>query len=107
MEPNEFAHVPDNVRSLIEHVGIVNTEEMEPDLRALIERFSNGDCMTCGAELGSTTVVIVNAKGITAMYCSGPCLQDMGVLGWLEEHYQDVLDGVKFRGGSGDEPEPS
>lgn len=99
-------NVPDNIKILVDTLGIVDTEGMEPDVKALIERFSDGDCMTCGAALGGNTVAIVHNKGITAMYCSGPCLQDMGVLGWLEEHYQDVLDGVKFRGGQVDADGP-
>lgn len=102
MDLEEFEGVPDNIKSLVESIGVIGTDALEPDVRDMVERFVHGDCMTCGTKLGSNTVVIINKVGITAMYCGGACLSDMGVMGWLEEQYQDVMDNVQFRGGKGD-----
>lgn len=97
--------MPDNVRSLFEVVGVIDTTDLEQGVQAILAPLEAGKCMTCGSPLGETTVIIINNKGITAGYCGGPCMQDMAVLGWLQEEHDDVVDRVKFRGGQGDQPE--
>lgn len=94
-----FEHVPANVASLIEHVGIIESEGLEDDVNELVDRGRAGCCMTCGTELGSDIILVVNKRGVVGLYCGGACLSDMGIMGWLEEQYQDVVDRVKFRGG--------
>lgn len=94
-----LANVPDNVRSLFEIIGVIDTSDSSEDIQQIVAPLEEGMCMTCGTQLGETTVVIVNNKGITAGYCGGPCMQDMAVLGWLQEEHDDVVDRVRFRGG--------
>ena len=94
-----FDNVPANVGSLIEQVGIVAPEGLEDDVNELLEKIRSGYCMTCGTELGGDTLLFINKRGIVAAYCGGACASDMAVLGWLEEHYDDIMTNVKFRSG--------
>ena len=96
-----FEDVPSNLISLIEHVGLV-TDHLEGDSLTAYEPLTQGKCMTCGSKLGELTVLFVHTRGIVAGYCSGPCIQDMAVLGWIQEQHDDIVDGINFRGGRGD-----
>jgi hypothetical protein len=97
LDLSEFDGVPANIISLVEAVGIPDAPEQEDDVRELMERFAYGNCMTCGAKMGKDTAAIVNKRGVVGMYCGGPCLQDMGILGYLEEQHGDVIDRIRFR----------
>jgi hypothetical protein len=89
---------------LIEHVGFVDKELGEDELE-MYRPVTEGRCMTCKGPLGEQTVFFVTHNGIVAGYCSGPCVQDMAILGWLQEQHEDIVDNINFRGGRGDVPE--
>lgn len=97
--PDEFPLVPDNVRSLIEQVDFLDTSELPDDISQVLAPAVAGFCMTCGAQLGNETALIITKRGINAAYCGGPCMQDMAVLGYLQEAHDDIKDRVAFRGG--------
>jgi hypothetical protein len=99
-----FEGVPDNMRSLIEHIGFI-TKELDDDEAEVYGPLLGGRCMTCHSPLGDQTIFFVTANGIVAGYCGGPCVQDMAVLGWLSEQHDDIVDNINFRGGRGDQPE--
>jgi hypothetical protein len=105
--PDPFQHVPDNMRSILDHIEFVPEDELSDDMNAVLAPARHGHCMTCKGELGDTTTIIVTKHGIVAAYCSGPCVQDMAVMGFLQEAYDDIVDAVKFRGGEGDGQEGS
>lgn len=92
--------VPDAVRDVWDHFHeTVHVPEDQPkDVQSIYERGANGQCMTCGKSLGEESLVHVNALGIVAIYCSHKCNQDMDVLGWLAQQYDDIKEGVEFRG---------
>lgn len=89
---------------------IINTVEFCPppenDTQEIYNVLLSGKCMACRNTLGTDTVLLLNKRGVVAGYCSGPCVQDIAVLGWLQEQEQDVVDSIQFRGGRGDTPEP-
>lgn len=95
--------VPEGVKTILDAVDLVdlgsNATEHE---QHMYERIENGHCMLCNAELGSTTTLIINARGVLMVFCGGACFSDMQVMGWLMEKYDDLVDQVKFRGGEGD-----
>ena len=100
----EFDGVPNNLRSLIKIVGFIDTE-LDEGMTEAYAPLTRGQCMTCHSPLGGNTVLFVTSKGIVAGYCSGPCVQDHAVLGWIQEQHDDLIDSISFRGGRGDEPE--
>jgi hypothetical protein len=100
-DPDVFEDVPSNVRTLIEAIGFVD-DMLEGDMLEVYRPLTEGKCMTCGSKLGETTILFVTHQGIVAGYCGGPCVQDMAILGWLQEQHEDITDGIKFRGGAGD-----
>lgn len=106
--PRPPDHVPDgvpaNVATLLQSIGIIDEELVGDDANEMLEALRRGFCMTCGCELGEQVVILVNNRGIVAGYCSGPCLQDQAVLGWIQEQHDDIVDSINFRGGKGDEP---
>jgi len=102
---NTFAEVPVELQTLFLDPGIIATDDLDADANEITAHMRAGTCMTCQATLGSSTVLIVNKKGIGAAYCGGACLQDMAVLGWLQEETSDIVDRVQFRGGHTDDAE--
>lgn len=101
--------VPDNVREVFEHFGDVHIPEgrLDEAIRKIYELGNEGKCMLCEGELGGETIVKVNVVGIDQVYCSHRCDNDMVLLGYLSQQYDDVKERVDFRGGSGaDEPAP-
>jgi hypothetical protein len=86
---------------LIEAVGFID-KELDEDEAEMYLPFTEGRCMTCKTPLGPQTLLFVTVNGIVAGYCSGPCAQDLAVLGWIQEQHDDILDGINFRGGRGD-----
>jgi hypothetical protein len=82
-------------------VGFVD-KDLEGDELGMYLPLTQGLCMTCRGPLKSQTVFFVTHNGIVAGYCSGPCVQDMAVLGWLQEQHGDIIDSIEFRGGRGD-----
>jgi len=105
-ESDPFAEVPENVRSLIDLVGWADVSD-ENHKEVLEERCKNGKCMTCKGTLGQQTILVIDTVGILTAYCTPPCFQDMSVLDWLGETYDDIVQQVRFRGGeiAADEPE--
>ncbi len=94
--------VPANVATLMQSVGIIEEDQVGDDANEMLDPLRNGYCMTCGCELGAQIVILINNRGIVAGYCSGPCLQDQAVLGWIQEQHDDIRDNIRFRGGKGD-----
>lgn len=91
--------VPDAVAEVLAHFNGVHVPEEEPDeVKAIYERGRNGQCMTCEGELAEQTLVCVNVLGVVQVYCSHKCNQDMNVLGYLRQQYDDIQEAVQFRG---------
>lgn len=80
---NEEVHVP---------------EDVPKEVAGVYERGNEGRCMLCGGVLAEQSIVHVNVVGICAIYCSHKCNQDMDVMGWLTQAYDDMKEGVEFRG---------
>jgi hypothetical protein len=99
---DQFAGVPNNVRSLIEQIGFMG--ELEGDIEEIYDRARNGHCMTCTARLGKDTLLFITHHGIVSAYCCGACAQDLAITGFLQEQMDDIRDNVQFRAGHGDEP---
>lgn len=104
--PDLNADVPEAVRDVFEHFGEVHVPETLPkEVQEVYERGLEGNCMMCGAELGAETIVLVNIVGICQVYCSHKCDQDMNVMGWINEQYDDLKERVEFRGRGGTDGE--
>lgn len=100
--------VPETVRAVFEHFGDVYLPEDQPsEMTEIYERGNKGKCMLCHAPLGKETIVKVNLTGINQVYCSHKCDQDMQLLGYLAEQYDDVKERVDFRGQSRADSAPS
>ena len=98
-----FEHVADSLKMLVDGVGLIEEEFADGDLEHVYQRLRAGTCMTCESELGEDTVLFVSRRGIVGGYCGGACMQDIAVMGWLQEQFDDIQDGIKFRGGKGDQ----
>lgn len=106
-------NVPDEVRDVWIHFGGVTVPDV-PDkaeraiyMRAAGEYNDAGEtlkepcCMMCGGALGEETVVIVTAVGISQIYCTHTCNQDMMILGYLSQAYDDRKEAMELRGSLG------
>ena len=104
--PELDADVPEAVREVFEHFEDVHVPENLPkEVRSVYERGLAGRCMMCGGRLGEETIVLVNVVGINQVYCSHKCDQDMNVMGYLTQEYDDLKERVEFRGAGGTEGE--
>lgn len=103
VQPNLGDNVPDNVVELVEAIGLFIPDEMTSEEQEIYNRGVQGQCMTCGAELADTTMIVLNRAGVVMMYCGGACYSDMQVMGWLIEQHGDIVSAVKFRAGGADE----
>ena len=99
--------VPFPIRSIVADCGgITVPKEESPAEREVFDRAREGRCMTCGAELGEHTMIVVTHSNVVMLYCSGMCYTDMQVLGFIQEVHEDVVQRIKWRGsGDGDGPE--
>jgi hypothetical protein len=100
--------VPDAVSDVWVHFNeaVAVPGNVPKEVKKIYEAGSEGKCMTCGGVLKEQTIVHVNALGICAIYCSHKCNQDMDVMGWITQQYDDIKEGVEFRGaGNPDRPE--
>lgn len=103
------AGVPEPVRDVWAHFHetVYVPPDVPKEIAAIYEAGSEGRCMLCMGVLNEETLIHVNALGICAIYCSHKCNQDMDVMGWLNQQYDDLKEGVEFRGdpGAADTPE--
>jgi hypothetical protein len=98
-------NVPDNIRDLILTIGIAIPVSMSIEERKIYDAMLEGGCATCTKPVGKGTLIVIGRQGIGGMFCSGKCMADMHVMGWLQETHEDVRQAIEFRGGAGDEPE--
>lgn len=94
--------MPELLEEICQQIGIHVPEHLSKDERPLYARMLNRQCVTCGAALGSRSMLVVNALGVVMVFCGGACYTDMQVQGWLQETYDDIVDKIKFRGGAAD-----
>lgn len=80
-------------------------DEPEASEDEVYQRAIKGHCMTCDGTLGPLTMMVINQAGIVMIFCSGQCLSDMQVVGWLEEKYEYIVNTIKYRGGKVDPEE--
>jgi hypothetical protein len=93
------AGVPESVREVFEHFEQVTVPKgVAKEMAKIYEYGNKGKCMLCHAPLGEETIVKVNVVGIDQVYCSHKCDQDMQLLGYLSQQYDDVKESVDFRG---------
>lgn len=112
--------IPEEVEELLEDKGIfvpndvrevVDGDEAEAgSVPYIYQRALKGYCMCCDGELGKDTLIVVGAPftdavveetHVVLVFCSGACMTDMHVKGWLQQKYDDIQQQVEFRGGAG------
>jgi hypothetical protein len=96
-----YAGLPANMQAVLE--GIPFVVPADEDEARIYARGQTGHCMTCNAELGDDTMIVLASTGLLFVACGGACLTDMQVIGWLQEQFKDISDRVQFRGGGADE----
>lgn len=87
-----------------EFMGLHGIPDFDPDEEGATPMLAmaEGKCCTCGSELGKDALILCQHDRVVAAFCGGPCAQDMHVLGWLSEHYDDMVSAIHFRGGNAD-----
>jgi hypothetical protein len=96
--PELSESVPGNLRDLVENIGLWVPDKPAQEEIEVYDRAINGQCMTCSAELGDTTMLTLNRAGVIMIYCGGACYTDQQVVGWMMEQYDDMVQKIKFRG---------
>lgn len=92
--------VPDAVRDVWEHFGSLHIpSELDPETKAVYEAGARGECMLCRQPVGEEAIIKVNVVGINQLFCSHKCDQDIQVMGYLMQSYDDIKEGVEFRAG--------
>ena len=98
VEEGAFDNLPPAIRELLEQHPL-EVSAATDDEREVYARAERGRCMTCEGELKENTMAMVARQGTIFLACSGQCMTDMQVVGWIEEVHDDILSAVKFRGG--------
>lgn len=107
-EDDGWGEIPEQTVDTLKAIPLWVPDDMQAEEAEVYDRALKGHCMTCGGPLGLTTMVTVNQAGIVMLHCGGACYTDQQVLGWLQEHYDDMVERLKFRGGQeSDGPEGS
>lgn len=94
--------LPEGLEAIITGLGVYVPDHLSKEARVHYARMLNSQCLACASELGSSTVVTINALGVILIFCSPVCMTDYHVQGWLQEVYDDLVDKIKFRGGGAD-----
>ena len=111
--------VPAKLDEIISEIGIFVPEETLKRLQAdeaiqgsmdeMYQHGLEGKCMTCGRNLGRTTLATIGAPHVDGeedetfvimVFCSGQCLMDMQVMGWIQTAHDDIVQAIQFRGGN-------
>lgn len=91
--------VPDAVREAWDHFhGLHVPEDLPKETAAIYKRGTRGKCMMCNGKVGEETIIVITLQGINQIYCSHRCNQDMNVMGWIGQQYDDLKQAVEFRG---------
>jgi len=91
--------VPDAVRDVANHFGDLHVpEDLHKEVRTIYMLGAAGKCMMCGRPVAEEALIVVNTLGINQLWCSHKCMQDMNVMGWLQQMYDDIKEAVEFRG---------
>ena len=105
-DAEQFDNMPESLLNLWETWGFVMADQVPPAVRELYERnYKHGRCLLCTSPLGGSTVVVMDVDGIQAMFCGMACWQDMNILHWLQEVYDDLGQTVKVRAAGGEHGE--
>lgn len=91
--------LPKNLEGLMRDIGFFIPEDADEDVMEVVRRGADGLCCTCTKPLGKNTLIMVGVDGVRMAFCSGACLSDMQVMGWLNIEYDSMVEQVKFRGG--------
>jgi hypothetical protein len=91
----EAPHIGENLQQVLEMAPIIETPDK--NVQEILDRMLDGKCGTCGNDLEEHSMVCVTANGIAMVFCSGVCMTDMQVIGFLEELHDDIVDRIKFR----------
>lgn len=100
--PDVAEDFPENLKLLVEMAGFAVPTERDEGEEIIANRMLCGRCTCCASPLGKKTMFVIHEVGIITACCSGVCLTDLQLSGWLEEQYQDLVSRVKFRGGNPD-----
>lgn len=92
-----FKKMPPNMQKVIHSIGFPDFENMNEDEAEVYELARQGKCMACHSDLSRTALLIVNRFGVVAAYCSGPCMTDFVVIGYLQEQHEDISVQVRMR----------
>lgn len=99
-ESDEPQGVPEHIEELLQLNGVYVPENLPVQAREPYDRMLNGQCVACGGELKNNTVAFLTKHGISMLFCSGVCVSDYNIIGWLAQTYDDLTDALKFRGGN-------
>lgn len=91
----EAENIGENLQQVLEIAPIIETSDK--NVQEILDRMLEGKCGTCGNELGEHSMVCVTGHGIAMVFCSGVCMTDMQVIGFIEELHDDIVDRIKFR----------
>jgi hypothetical protein len=98
-EHTPWEGVSEQMKSLVDQVGVIG-ELANEDAEETFAPCREGRCLACHAPVGDTAMFIITDHGIVGVYCGGACLQDIALVGWLQEELQDVTTRIHFRGGT-------
>jgi hypothetical protein len=98
-DEEEVDELPENLDALMRDVPFFLPEDADEQTMLVVKRGAEGRCCMCSKPLGKNTLLMLGADGIKMAFCSGACLVDMQLVGWLQMIYDDIVQQVKFRGG--------
>lgn len=90
----------DFVTKMYERHGVVDYDETSSEDHVL--RAKTGRCLCCNKSLHEEpdeAIFLTTSSGLIGGYCSGLCLDDLTVIAWLQEKFDDIISTVKFRAG--------
>lgn len=85
--------IPDPIIELIDQCPFVIGGESDVEL----DHIQTGVCVCCKRPLGESTMISVYGEGISSIVCSGPCHDDLMIVGYLHEQMRDLIERVEMR----------
>lgn len=85
--------IPDQVVEIIDQNPFIVGGESSEELNAI----ESGLCICCSRPLGTDTIVSLGGDGIITIVCSGPCHDDLMIIGYLHEQLKDAIERVNMR----------
>lgn len=96
--PDFGEDIPEFVKTVGEMIPIYSPDaEEEEAIKEMMGNIHLGQCLLCERKVGAKASAVVAKQGLIMLFCSGVCMTDMILRGWIEEIHGDMTEALEFR----------